>query len=68
MPAIEPLPGRRPYQVAEPKDARLARPPHNIEAEQALLGALLINNDAFDRVSGLSAPGAFFRGAAPADL
>src|SRR5262245_43251488 len=25
--------------------------PHNIEAEQALLGALLINNEAFDRVS-----------------
>jgi len=27
------------------------RQPHNIEAEQALLGALLINNDAYDRVS-----------------
>ena len=26
-------------------------PPHNLEAEQALLGAILINNDAFDRVS-----------------
>ncbi|MDD9330505.1 MAG: DnaB-like helicase N-terminal domain-containing protein, partial [Bartonella sp.] len=25
--------------------------PHNIEAEQALLGAILINNDALDRVS-----------------
>jgi replicative DNA helicase len=25
--------------------------PHNIEAEQALLGAILVNNDAFDRVS-----------------
>jgi len=25
--------------------------PHNIEAEQALLGAILINNNAFDRVS-----------------
>lgn len=25
--------------------------PHNIEAEQALLGAILLNNDAFDRVS-----------------
>ena len=24
-------------------------PPHNIEAEQALLGAMLINNDAFHR-------------------
>jgi replicative DNA helicase len=27
--------------------------PHNIEAEQALLGALLVNNDVFDRVSGI---------------
>ncbi|MBL8582075.1 MAG: replicative DNA helicase, partial [Rhizobiaceae bacterium] len=25
--------------------------PHNIEAEQALLGAILVNNDAFYRVS-----------------
>ncbi len=25
--------------------------PHNIEAEQALLGAILINNNALDRVS-----------------
>ena len=25
--------------------------PHNIEAEQALLGAILVNNEAFDRVS-----------------
>ena len=31
--------------------------PHNIEAEQALLGAILINNESFDRVSGfLQAP------------
>jgi len=27
--------------------------PHNIEAEQALLGALLVNNDVYDRVSGI---------------
>ena len=26
--------------------------PHNIEAEQALIGALLLNNDVYDRVSG----------------
>ena len=24
-----------------------ARPPHNMEAEQALLGAILVNNEAF---------------------
>lgn len=34
--------------------------PHNIEAEQALLGAILINNDAFDKVSGFLEPDHFF--------
>src|ERR1700710_2799094 len=34
-------------------------PPHNIEAEQALLGAVLINNDAFDRVSDFLLPAHF---------
>ncbi len=33
------------------KDASFRIAPHNIEAEQALLGAILINNDAYDRVS-----------------
>jgi len=30
--------------------------PHNIEAEQALLGAILVNNDAFYRVSDFLEP------------
>jgi replicative DNA helicase len=34
--------------------------PHNIEAEQALLGAILINNEAFYRVSDFLEPGHFF--------
>ncbi|WP_273759680.1 replicative DNA helicase [Bartonella sp. ML70XJBT.G] len=34
--------------------------PHNIEAEQALLGALLINNEAHDRVSDFLKPEHFF--------
>ncbi|MEJ2117245.1 MAG: replicative DNA helicase [Alphaproteobacteria bacterium] len=34
--------------------------PHNIEAEQALLGAVLINNEAFDRVSVFLEPHHFF--------
>ena len=33
--------------------------PHNLEAEQALLGAILINNDAFDRVSDFLRPDHF---------
>ncbi len=34
--------------------------PHNIEAEQALLGAILINNEAFDKVSSFLEPHHFF--------
>lgn len=34
--------------------------PHNIEAEQALLGAMLVNNDAFYRVSDFLRPNHFF--------
>ena len=35
-----------PYRVA----------PHNVEAEQALLGAILVNNEAYDRVSDFLKP------------
>ena len=35
----------------QPQDRAYRTPPNNLEAEQALLGAILINNDAFDRVS-----------------
>src|SRR5262245_37128979 len=34
--------------------------PHNIEAEQALLGAVLVNNEAFYRVSDFLEPNHFF--------
>jgi replicative DNA helicase len=34
--------------------------PHNVEAEQALLGAVLINNEAYDKVSGFLEPHHFF--------
>jgi replicative DNA helicase len=36
------------------------RAPHNLEAEQALLGAILINNEAHDRVSHFLEPHHFF--------
>src|SRR6476469_1865434 len=46
-------------QVEEP--APLYRSaPHNIEVEQALLGAILINNEAFYRVSDFLEPTHFF--------
>jgi len=34
--------------------------PHNLEAEQALLGAILVNNEALDRVSSFLKPAHFF--------
>ena len=42
-------------------------PPHNIEAEQAVLGGVLINNDALNQVMDLLSPGDFYR-EAHADL
>ena len=42
--------------------------PNNIDAEQALLGAILVNNDAYYRVSDFLEAGAFLRGPAPAHL
>lgn len=38
----------------------LRQPPHNLEAEQALLGAILVNNDAYERVVGVVRPEEFF--------
>ncbi len=43
-----------PLRVAEPADEAgnvLRTPPHNYEAERALLGAILMNNRAFERVN-----------------
>src|SRR6516162_3605917 len=45
-------------QVAPEPTFRAA--PHNIEAEQALLGAILVNNEAFYRVSDFLEPKHFF--------
>ncbi|MCZ8261993.1 MAG: replicative DNA helicase [Beijerinckiaceae bacterium] len=45
----------------ETPDAEALRlAPHNLEAEQALLGAILVNNEAFDRVSDFLEPPHFF--------
>jgi replicative DNA helicase len=37
----------------------LRQEPHNLEAEQALLGAILINNEAYERVAGFLEPDHF---------
>jgi replicative DNA helicase len=50
-----------PARAVQPQAAEFYRqPPHNIEAEQALLGAVLVNNEAFYRVSDFLEPGHFF--------
>jgi replicative DNA helicase len=46
-------------QADEPA-AQYRTAPHNIEAEQALLGAILVNNEAFYRVSDFLEPKHFF--------
>ena len=43
-----------------PTELALRTPPHNIEAEQALLGAILVNNEAFYGVSDFLEPKHFF--------
>src|SRR6185503_13026776 len=52
--------------VARPEGAdsqlvALKVPPHSVEAEQSLLGALLLDNHAFDRVADLVAAEDFYR-------
>jgi len=60
---IEPT-RRKPTEVASKTGLSEALPfraaPHNIEAEQALLGAILVNNEAHDRVSGFLEADHFF--------
>ncbi|MGE0212214.1 MAG: replicative DNA helicase [Parvibaculaceae bacterium] len=54
---------RKPAPLPAPAASEDYRsPPHNLEAEQALLGAILINNEACDRVSGFLTPEHFFEG------
>ena len=47
--------------VADPQLVALRVPPHSAEAEQSLLGALLLDNQAFDRVADLVGPEDFYR-------
>ena len=47
--------------VADPQLVALKLPPHSVEAEQSLLGALLLDNQAFDRVADLVSAADFYR-------
>src|SRR3972149_372741 len=46
-----------------PQWLRLKAPPHSVEAEQSLLGGLLLDNQAFDRIADLVPAGDFYRDA-----
>jgi replicative DNA helicase len=56
MPAIETLAERARLGASASPESTFRLAPHNIEAEQALLGAILVNNDAFDRISDFLRP------------
>ena len=47
-------------KLPEPAAPQYRNAPQNIEAEQALLGAILVNNEAFYRVSDFLEPQHFF--------
>ncbi len=53
-------PLRQRIKKPRPKVFPSGLPPHNLEAEQALLGAILVNNEAHDRVSGFLEPHHFY--------
>jgi replicative DNA helicase len=52
--------GARP-EAGDPQLLALKVPPHSVEAEQSLLGALLLDNQAFDRVADLVTGEDFYR-------
>ena len=56
---MNPSPSLRAVETA-PDDESYRSPPHNLEAEQALLGAILVNNEASDKVSAFLTPEHFF--------
>src|SRR6218665_773548 len=48
-------------QPPDPELARLRLPPHSIEAESSVLGGLLLDNNAWDRVGDLLVQSHFYR-------
>ena len=48
-------------QSSDPQIAALRVPPHSVEAEQSVLGGLLLDNQAFDRVADVLREDDFYR-------
>jgi DnaB-like helicase N terminal domain/AAA domain/Homeodomain-like domain len=60
MPALQLRTNERALNMGHQPEFRCRSVPHNLEAEQALLGAILINNEAHDRVSDFLEPNHFY--------
>src|SRR6185503_13324218 len=54
-------PQARRSEPADPQLLALKVPPHSVEAEQSLLGGLLLDNQAFDRIADLVSTEDFYR-------
>ena len=61
MSAIFSAPGSSPNPGSDDEVARLRVPPHSVEAEQSVLGGLLIDNSAWDRAGDLLQESDFYR-------
>ena len=47
--------------TGDPQISALKLPPHSIEAEQSVLGGLLLNNEAWDRIGDIVTDEDFYR-------
>src|SRR5712671_3845800 len=54
-------PQARRTEPSDPQLLALRVPPHSIEAEQSLLGGLLLDNQAFDKIGDLVSGSDFYR-------
>ena len=54
-------PASFPKQPVDPAIAHLRVPPHSIEAEQSVLGGLLLDNPAFDKIADIISERDFYR-------
>ncbi len=61
MSAVVSSAGARPDAGADDDVARLRVPPHSVEAEQSVLGGLLLDNGAWDRTADLLGDSDFYR-------
>src|SRR6478752_7658577 len=54
-------PQARRSEPGDPQLLALKVPPHSVEAEQSLLGGLLLDNEAFDRIADMVGAEDFYR-------